>query len=215
MVQSSPAWSVVVPVKRLDAAKTRLGDDHRPSRAALALAFATDCLTALAEASRVTRIVVVSSEPALRPVVSALGVQWLEEVSAAGLNPAAASALTHLDGPVAVVVGDLPCLTPSAADLALGLADAVPLGFISDAAGVGTTMLMAHEARRCTPRFGSRSRARHRSVGFVDLGLDTAPDRDTARELARARRDVDTEVDLADALRLGVGAATARALRLP
>ena len=214
-MQPSPAWSVVVPVKRLDTAKTRLGEDHRPARSELALAFATDCLTALVAASRVARVVVVSSDPALRPVADALGVTWLEEAGVDGLNSAAASALSTLDGPVAVVVGDLPSLTSSAADLALRLAEGAPKAFISDAAGTGTTMLMARDARDCVPAFGPRSRARHREAGFVDLGLDLALDRDQAMDLARARRDVDTEVDLADALRLGVGPATARALRLP
>lgn len=214
-MQPSPAWSVVVPVKRLDSAKTRLGDDHRPARAELALAFATDCLAALVAARRIGRVVVVSSDPALRPIADALGVAWLEEVGADGLNAAASSALSALDGPVAVVVGDLPSLTSSAADLVLRLADAVPSGFISDAAGTGTTMLMARDARDCVPAFGPRSRARHRRAGFVDLGLDLVLDRDEAMDLARARRDVDTDVDLADALRLGVGPATARALRLP
>ena len=120
-MQPSPAWSVVVPVKRLDTAKTRLGEDHRPARSELALAFATDCLTALVAASRVARVVVVSSDPALRPVADALGVTWLEEAGVDGLNSAAASALSTLDDPVAVVVGDLPSLTSSAADLALRL----------------------------------------------------------------------------------------------
>lgn len=213
-VQPSPAWSVVVPVKRLETAKTRLGDGHRPPRGELALAFATDCLTALAGASRVCRIVVVSSEQLLRPIATALGAEWLDEVTPAGLNTAAGSALALLDGPAAVVVGDLPSLTAPAADLALGLADAQPLAFLSDAAGVGTTMLMSHDPRECLPSFGARSRARHRSAGFVELGLEVAPDRDSALDLARARRDVDTGVDLADALRLGVGAATAQVLRL-
>jgi 2-phospho-L-lactate guanylyltransferase len=202
----------VVPVKPLDSAKSRLGDTREPTRAELALAFAIDCLTALVSASLVDRVLVVSSDPALHPVAGALGALWLDEAEAAGLNAAAAQGLASLDasGPVAVIVSDLPALTPAAIDLALTLASAEPMGFISDAAGTGTTMLMAAERSRCVPAFGVRSRARHRRAGYADLGLSLP----ASADLARARRDVDTAVDLADAIRLGVGPATARALRL-
>ena len=200
----------MVPVKRLDTAKTRLGDAQGPTRAELALAFATDCLTALASASLVERIVLISADRTMRPIAGELGAAWLDEAEPGGLNAAAAQALATLSetSRVAVVVGDLPSLTPAAAELALALASEVPKGFISDAAGTGTTMLMANIRSACIPEFGARSRARHRRAGYVDLGLDLPANAD----LARARRDVDTEVDLADAIRLGVGPATARAL---
>jgi 2-phospho-L-lactate guanylyltransferase len=50
-----------------------------------------------------------------------------------------------------------------------------------------------------SPRFGGRSRAAHRAAGAVELMLEG---------IASVRRDVDTEVDLWDALRLGVGPRT-------
>ena len=211
-MQSLPTWSVVVPVKRLDVAKSRLGDD-RQSRAELAMAFALDCVTALLAARSVARVIVVSADEALRPIMRARGADWLDETDAHGLNGAAMQALTTVDGPAAVVVGDLPSLTPAAVDLVAELARAVPRGFISDAEGTGTTMLLARDRADCVPAFGARSRARHRSAGFVDLGLDATLDRMRALDLARARRDVDTDVDLADAIRLGVGDATARILQ--
>ena len=205
-------WSVVVPVKRLDHAKSRLRRAADPTRAEQALAFAADCIGALVRARAVASVIVVCSDPQVHEIAREHGASWIEEPEPAGLNAAAAHALGMVTGPAAVVVGDLPSLTPGAVDLVLDLAGPVPLGFISDTAGTGTTMLMAQDPAQCHPRFWPRSRARHRLAGFVDLGLDTPFERDQALHLARARRDVDTQVDLFDALRLGVGPATSRAL---
>jgi len=203
-------WSVVVPVKALDAAKSRLPLDGAAGREDLALAFVTDCLSALTAARSIDRVLVVSSDVSIRAVAAKLGATWLDEPVPAGLNAAAAHGLSALQGPAAVVVGDLPALTPQAVDLALGLGAEVERGIISDTGGTGTTILLGCDPAHCAPMFGPRSRARHVAAGCIDLGMDL-----TTPELARARRDVDTEVDLADALRLGVGAATRAALRLP
>lgn len=57
-------WTVVVPVKSLTAAKTRLAPEHSPAeRAALARAFALDTVHAARNARTVRRVVVVSDEP--------------------------------------------------------------------------------------------------------------------------------------------------------
>jgi 2-phospho-L-lactate guanylyltransferase len=71
-------------------------------------------------------------------------------------------------------------------------------------------MLLDSVAANCSPAFGERSRARHVQLGYVDLGLDSSAE--ARRLLARARRDVDTQVDLWDAMRIGVGAATSAVL---
>ncbi len=55
-------------------------------------------------------------------------------------------------------------------------------------------------ASSSTPRFGPRSRAAHAASGAVALEVGPVPG---------LRRDVDTEVDLWDAGRLGLGPATA------
>ena len=71
--------------------------------------------------------------------------------------------------------------------------------FVADTEGTGTTLLTAADGSRLDPRFGHRSRARHAASGAVELV--TGP-------LASLRRDVDTEVDLHDARRLGLGPRT-------
>lgn len=210
-MDESVQWTAIVPVKALGEAKSRLlpGDD--PSRPELALAFAQDCATALRDAESVHRVLLVSDDDRVRRLAEGLGIDWIPEAPHAGLNAAASHGLAQVSaGPVTVVAGDLPCITGSAIERVLALADSTARAFVSDAAGTGTTMLLAHSARQCHPAFGERSRARHAADGCLDLGLDA--DAPTRSLLARARRDVDTAVDLADALRIGVGPATQRVL---
>ncbi len=64
-------------------------------------------------------------------------------------------------------------------------------------------MLLAGEQAVPMPRFGPESAMRHAQLGAVDI---------SAACERGARRDVDTAVDLRDALTLGVGPQTARTL---
>jgi 2-phospho-L-lactate guanylyltransferase len=64
-------------------------------------------------------------------------------------------------------------------------------------------MLVARDAT-LAPDFSGRSAARHRAGGAVPL-----TDEVLGEPLADARRDVDTEVDLATAIGLGIGTSTA------
>jgi len=75
---------------------------------------------------------------------------------------------------------------------------------VADAAGTGTTLLTARRVDDFAPRFGAQSRRSHVDAGAVDL---------TALADASVRRDVDTVDDLRVAVGLGIGAATAGALR--
>jgi len=205
-------WTAVVPVKSLPDAKSRLLPDADPTRPELALAFLEDVLSALAGAAGIVHVVVVTDDARVQSIVEASSAHWLPEAPHLGLNPAAAfgaASLPH-DTAVAIIAGDLPCLNPSAVDLVLALAEAHGRAFVSDAQGIGTTMLLDRMAATCTPAFGERSRARHVQLGYVDLGLDVSDE--ARRLLSRARRDVDTQVDLWDARRIGFGPATSAVL---
>lgn len=201
-------WTAVVPVKSLPEAKSRLLPPDDPARPELALSFLQDVLYALHGANSVSDVIVVTDDERVRDIVAATPARWLPESPHRGLNPAAAfgAAQVPADTPVAIIAGDLPCLTPACLDQVLALAQEHRQSFMSDAQGIGTTMLMDRVAATCTPAFGERSRARHAQLGYVDIGLDV--DIDTRRLLARARRDVDTQVDLWDARRIGVGVET-------
>ncbi len=198
-----------MPVKALDAAKSRLLPDGDPARAEWALAFAQDTIEAVLGTRAVSQVIVVSDDDRVAAMARALGVDVLAESPARGLNAAASRGLAHAhDGPVAIIAADLPCLTPRALDLVLALAADDRAAFVSDAQGTGTTMLLGARPAAIVPQFGDRSRARHRQAGYREIGLTATPEeRDL---LARAHRDVDTSVDLDDAVRIGVGRATSQ-----
>jgi 2-phospho-L-lactate guanylyltransferase len=198
-------WRVVVPVKALDHAKSRLSTRTAGRRRSLALAFALDTVRAARACPEVAAVLVVADAEVRGPVVG-LGADWLPDPGL-GLNAAveAGAAAMQAGAPVAALVGDLPALRPEELGLALRLAREVDRGLVADAAGVGSTLLAARSGDPLEPRFGARSRAAHRATGAVEL--EGAPG-----ALAGLRRDVDTEVELWDALRLGVGPATAAAL---
>ena len=193
-------WSIVIPVKRLTVAKSRLALDAE-LRAGVALAMATDTVRAAVAADPVALVVVVTDDEVAADSVTAAGALVTADVPAAGLNPAllhgaAEAARLAGGGPIAAISSDLPAL--QAADLAalLDVASADPAAVVADAAGDGTTVLTSAAGRPLQPRFGPGSRAAHLLAGAVDRTVVAAPG---------LRRDVDTLADLAAALRLGCG----------
>jgi 2-phospho-L-lactate guanylyltransferase len=196
-------WTVIVPVKGLGSAKSRLS----PDGSAVALAFLADVLTAVRECTIVADAVVATHDPTVAALAREHGADVCEDRAHPGINAAARFAAQGRSGPIAVLVSDLPCLT--ADDLAAVLQDAVDheRAFVRDADGTGTTMLLALTAGDLDPHFGPGSAAAHAATGAVDL-TETG-------DFPRARRDVDTVEALADAVALGVGPATRAALAAP
>jgi 2-phospho-L-lactate guanylyltransferase len=203
-------WVVLAPVKHLDRAKTRLSTRAAGERRDLALAFAIDSVRAILASPAVISVVVVTDDADVRTAVVALGATWSEEGPEPGLNPAITYAAArvrreHPEAGVAVVAADLPALRTEELTRALATAGGVARGFVADAAGTGTTTLTARPGIELDPRFGPRSRAAHAASGGVALEPGPVPG---------LRRDVDTEVDLWDAGRLGLGRATAAVVHL-
>lgn len=201
-------WSVVIPVKRLPDAKSRLGALPGEHRAALALAFACDTVVAAAGSPLVAAVFVVTGDRKVAGRLGALGARILPDDAPGGLNGAVESgrARALADNPhrrVAALTADLPGLLTD--DLTDALA-AAPDGraFVADAPGSGTTLLLSDVRGTLSARFGVDSRYAHEASGAVLLS-------GAGRSL---RRDVDTMEDLEDAVRLGVGAHTAAALKL-
>lgn len=198
-------WGLVVPVKRLSVAKSRLAAYGERTRRELALAFAADVVAAAADCEVVAEILVVTDDPDARQVLAALGARVAPDDPDAGLNPALehGAELLRSGRPglgVVTVSADLPALR--AHDLAAALA-AVPAGgraFVADSTGSGTTLLAASAPAPLAPAYGPGSRARHLASGALELA--GAPG---------LRRDVDTPEDLRDALALGVGSRTTAA----
>ncbi|MFC4533630.1 2-phospho-L-lactate guanylyltransferase [Sphaerisporangium dianthi] len=195
-----PGWTIVVPVKTLIAAKTRLAAAAGPHRGALAVAIASDTVAAALACPRVARVVVVTGDPVPARALAALGAHVVPDPQA-GLNAALRSggeeALRLAPGaPVGALQADLPALRPAELDVALAAAADFDQAFVPDAAEVGTTFYGVRPGVAFRPRFGGESRARHLAAGAKELAPDGIP---------TVRLDVDTPADLAQALALGVG----------
>ena len=207
MGRSAKRWAIVVPVKRLASAKTRLQVDP-DVRIELALAMAADTVRA-AMACRLTDVVIaVSDDPAATPVLRALGAVVVPDQPDAGLNPALQHGATMPEVPagvgIAAIAADLPALRPSELADVLAAMSEQSTAVVADAAGEGTTLLAATTVDRFRPQFGPGSRARHVAGGAIDLTETAGP---------TLRCDVDTLADLVAAQVLGLGPESSRVVR--
>ncbi|WP_309095153.1 2-phospho-L-lactate guanylyltransferase [Streptomyces sp.] len=201
-------WTLVVPLKPLAQAKSRLADTADDGlRPDLALAFAQDTVAAVLACGAVRDVAVVTDDARAGRELAALGAAIIADEPGSGLNAALAHAAAVVrslrpGSPVAALNADLPALRPRELSRVLDAAAEFPRAFLPDAAAIGTTLLAAAPGRALRPAFGTDSRARHRASGAVELSL-TAVD--------SVRQDVDTGDDLRSALALGVGPHTAAA----
>lgn len=198
MTPAHGRWHVLVPVKEPGRAKSRLTSVAGEQRAVLALAFARDTVGAALGCDVVASVTVVTGDPLVGSVMSADGARVVPEGAASGLNHALGEALHTMPAPgrIAVVLGDLPAITPAALGRALMLAARHGTAFVPDADGTGTTILTARHCGLLTPRFGPGSASAHAETGATCV---------TGPGLRRVRRDVDDLASLHEAIRLGVG----------
>ncbi|GGJ53860.1 2-phospho-L-lactate guanylyltransferase [Streptomyces brasiliensis] len=201
-------WTLVIPVKPLARAKSRLSDTAADGlRPGLALAFAQDTVAAALVCSAVLDVAVVTDDAVAGRELAALGARVVADEPGGGLNSALAHGAavvrtTRPEAPVAALNADLPALRPLELSRVLDAAAEFPRAFLPDAAGIGTTLLAATPGHELRPAFGTDSRARHRASGAVELRPDAVDS---------VRQDVDTGEDLRVALALGVGPRTAAA----
>ncbi|MFJ4848889.1 2-phospho-L-lactate guanylyltransferase [Streptomyces sp. NPDC088733] len=207
---NSSQWSLVVPLKPLAVAKSRLATAAGPVRPGLALAFAQDTVAAVLACSAVLDVTVVTDDPLAGAALTALGARVVADSPAAGLNAALAYGAGQVrrlrpEAAVAALNADLPALRAPELEMVLDAAARRPgRAFLADAAGIGTTLLAATSGTPLDPAFGGASRARHRASGAREI---TLPGVDSVRQ------DVDTGEDLKAALVLGVGPRTRELLR--
>jgi 2-phospho-L-lactate guanylyltransferase len=217
------SWTVLLPVKVLARAKSRLAVLAGERRRELALALAADTVTAAVACQDVARVVVITSDPVAGPLLAALGTVIIPDepldlkaapaapgAAALGVQEALNAALRHGAGEaarrwpgtaLAALTADLPALRPAELSAALRRAGAAEgaASFVPDAARVGTTLYAVPPGGEFCPLFGGASRARHAASGAAELAGD---------DLAGLRRDVDTPDDLRAALTLGAGPRT-------
>jgi 2-phospho-L-lactate/phosphoenolpyruvate guanylyltransferase len=197
-------WSLVVPVKLLAQAKSRLTGLAPADRADLALAMAADTVAAAVAAVATGIVLVITDDPAVGEQMAALGATVLPDEPAAGLNEALAYGARYgrdlwPERGVAGLAGDLPALRPGELTTALAAAARYGRAFVPDADGTGTTLYAAAPGTVFEPRFGLESAARHEATGAVRLSLPG---------LTGLRRDVDTADDLRLAASIGLGPRT-------
>lgn len=198
-------WTIVVPLKALPEAKSRLADGLDPAQhARLVEAIRADTFAAVAASTAVARTLVVFDRapddasdylPLDRLVQSGVGLN-------AAIREAATAARDRWPGTaVAALVGDLPALRSAELQAALDLAAEHPRSFVADSAATGTTLLTARPGCDLSPAFGLGSASQHARIA---QSLPAGPG---------LRLDVDTAADLQAAQQLGVGPATRAVLR--
>jgi 2-phospho-L-lactate/phosphoenolpyruvate guanylyltransferase len=198
-------WSVLLPVKVLAQAKSRLADLAGPRRGELALALASDTVSAVLETAQAARVVVITDDRTAAAALRELGALVIPDEPRDGLNAAlrhgaAFAAARWPRRGTAALSADLPALRPAELARALDAAAAWPTAFVADATGDGTTLYTAAPGAAFRPAFGLASRARHAAGGAAELELADIPG---------LRRDVDTPADLRGAAALGLGPHTA------
>ena len=197
------SFALLVPVKTLTLAKSRLATGREAGRETLMRAFALDAISAAAQCPSVAQVHAVTDEAGFEVG----GATRLPDEGDGDLNRALhhAALRVRLDDPslaVAAMCADVPCLAVADLEAALS-AGLAARWFVADAAGSGTTLLAAGPGVDLDPHFGTDSARRHEESGATPVRA----------ELPSLRLDVDTEDDLARAIALGVGPHTAAALR--
>jgi 2-phospho-L-lactate guanylyltransferase len=206
MTDNAPfAWAVVVPVKLLARAKSRIAPLAGPRRPELALAMASDTVSAIVASRTAAQVIVVTDDPVAAGDLAAVGATVVPDEPRTGLNAAltygAACAERLWPGSaLAALSADLPALRAAEVDVALRSAALWPAAFVPDLQGTGTTLYTAAPGVPFRPGFGPESRRRHAEGGAAELLLPG---------IEGLRQDVDTPEDLRAAARLGLGRRTA------
>ncbi len=162
-------WTLVVPVKRLAQAKTRLVELPRLGRAELALAFAADTVDAALHCPPWTVLWSSPTNLQHRDSLRALGADVVADAPDAGLNPALVHGAVeakrrHPDTGVGALSADLPALRP-------GRASACPASCANRCPPPSWPMSPASEQPCLWPRIAGR-RSRRTSVPAVERRIE-------------------------------------------
>jgi 2-phospho-L-lactate/phosphoenolpyruvate guanylyltransferase len=203
--------AAILPVKRFDRAKSRLGASVADAlRGQLARAMVDNVLRALACAATVERTIVVTCEPSLTETAREHGALLLpddDELSqSAAVTLGVRTALAQGFQRVLCIPGDCPALDPGELDALLagdetGAGAASHVVIVPDRHGAGTNGLLLTPPDAISPSFGPGSCERHRALALaagVSCRVEHPPslllDIDTGADLA-ALRDRLTDTD--------------------
>jgi 2-phospho-L-lactate guanylyltransferase len=200
---------VIIAVKRLGAAKTRLAPVLSASgRENIVLAMLVDTIGAASGVAAVRTITIVTPDDVAAGVARGLGAHVVADPTPEHhpdpLNNAirSAAAVVGATTPNLVVLqGDLPALQSHELAEAIAAARGARRSFVADRQGTGTAALFAFGVTP-DPLFGPDSARRHADSGAIEL----------TEAWPGLRCDIDTAEDLSVAMGLGVGRATTRAV---
>jgi 2-phospho-L-lactate guanylyltransferase len=184
-------WVVLLPLKRLTGAKSRLTLPCPDNRGDVARAMAETVAAMASRVPGVRSVVVVTDEAWDHSVAPAV---VIPEPAEPGLNAALAHAADSISrrwprSGIAALLADTAAGTAAELHACLTRASRHPRAVVADHAGTGTVLLTAGPGVRLDPRFGAGSRQAHVVSGAVDL---------TDRvDVPMIRRDLDTTADLA------------------
>ncbi|HEY1822773.1 MAG TPA: 2-phospho-L-lactate guanylyltransferase [Trebonia sp.] len=224
------SWTVLLPVKVLARAKSRLAVLAGDRRRELALALASDTVAAVLACPEVARVVVVTSDPVAGPLLARLGAVIVADEPAdrsaslapgtvaavpavldelgvqdalnAALRHGAAVAVRRWPGSgLAALTADLPALSPAELAVALRAVSAAP----GQAAFVPDAAGVGTTMYAVPP--GGEFRPLFGGASRARHAASGAVELDFA-EMTGLRRDVDTPDDLRAALTLGAGPRT-------
>src|SRR5215468_412517 len=180
-------WSLVVPVKVLARAKTRLASLAGADRPALALAMAADTVAAALDCPPVGRVIVVTDDPQAAEVLAGLGAVIVPDRPGRGLNEALRHGAAHAASRwprsgIGGLAADLPALRPAELSSALRAASRWPQAFVPDFAGSGTTLYAVRPGRPKSagpawPASAATSMSRPTCAGHGNWGSGSAPRR--------------------------------------
>src|SRR5260221_13036975 len=158
-------WSVVIPVKLLAQAKSRLSGLAGADREAMALAMAADTVSGAVACPAVADVIVVSDDPAVRAEAEGAGAEVIADRPAAGLNQALAAGAEHAAARwsgrgLAALTADLPALSSGELEAALTAASAGRAAAGAVPAGPGHTMYTAKPGVPLPPLLSPPSRMR-------------------------------------------------------
>ena len=226
-------WTVLLPVKVLAQAKSRLAELAGERRHELALALASDTVSAVVACPEVARVIVVTSDPVAGPRLSSLGARIIPEarqlsrnrdardgrdasdgrprpdgsqrpLNAALLRGAAVAVRRWPGTGLAALTADLPALRP--AELAIALRA------VSEAAGPAGAAFVPDAAGVGTTMYavvpGGEFRPMYGGASRARHAAGGATEL-ALDGIAGLRQDVDTPDDLRAAVALGVGPRTA------
>ena len=182
-------WTAVVPLKRTDAVKSRLGDVLPiGARSDLVESMARHVLDVLRSVPQVEHIVLLTSH---RPLW--WDGEWADDRNAS-LNEALLTwRSAHGAGPILIIHGDLPYLAHDDVVALIESAAATGAAMATDTHGSGTNALALADARPFSFRFGPNSRSAHTASG--QLACIDRPG---------LARDIDTPDDLSALIKSGV-----------